>query len=121
MTAQRLSAADAAALLHATDSLGMPLGTGQPVAFIEALGERDDWVDLRVYGALLTVLSKLFDHPNVNYLSGFFGPLERMLRDSGANLSFAPADFRRFEPLLQAIAPRVMCTATAMPDADGWC
>ena len=121
MTARRLSPADAAAVLQPIDSLGMPLGTGQPAAFIEALGERDDWVDLRVYGALLTVVSKLFNHPNVHYLSGFYGPLERMLRDSGANLSFAAADFRRFEPLLQAIAPRVMCTATAMPDADGWC
>ena len=121
MTAQHLSPSDAAALVRSSDTLGMPLGTGQPTGFIEALGDRDDWTDLRVYGALLTVLSKLFNHPNVNYLSGFFGPLERMLRDTGAHLSFAPADFRRFEPLLQAIAPRVMCTAAAMPDRDGWC
>ena len=38
----------------------------------------------------------------MHYLSGFFGPIERALRDSGANISFAPADFRRFEPLLEA-------------------
>jgi acyl-CoA hydrolase len=107
--------------VRSEDSLGMPLGPGQPTAFLEALGQRTDWIDLRLYGGLLTVLSDVFAHPNVHYLSGFFGPLERMLRDSGANLSFAPADFRRFVPMLEAQAPRVMCTAAAPPDADGWC
>jgi acyl-CoA hydrolase len=116
-----VDARDAAALLRPTDTLGMPLGPGQPAGFLEALGERDDWQDLRVYGALLAVFTKLFDHPNVHYLSGFFGPLERALRASGANLGFSPADFRRFGPLLRDLAPRVMCTAAAAPDADGWC
>ncbi len=115
-----LSAAEAAAELRPTDSFGMPLGPGQPAALLEAMGNRDDWEDLRVYGALLTVFSAVFNHPNVHYLSGFFGPLERMLRDVGANLSFAPADFRRFAPILEATAPRVMATAAAPPDGDGW-
>jgi acyl-CoA hydrolase len=44
-----------------------------------------------------------------------------MLRDGGANISFAPADFRRFAPLLEEQRPRVMCTAAAPPDEDGWC
>jgi hypothetical protein len=42
-----------------------------------------------------------------------------MLRDSGANISFAPADFRGFEPLMEALAPRVMTTAAARPDDGG--
>ena len=86
-----------------------------------ALGERQDWEDLRVYGALLGVGTNLFSHKNVHYLSGFYGPFERALRDQGANVSFAPADFRRFAPLLEEQAPRVMATAAAPPDADGWC
>lgn len=118
---ERLSPADAAALLQAADTLGIPLATGQPPAFMAALGERSDWKDLRVYGALLGVGTKLFDNRNVHYLSGFFGPFERALRDAGANISFAPADFRRFAPLLRAQAPRVMATAAAPPDDDGWC
>ena len=118
---EHLTAADAAGRLRTTDSFGMPLATGQPAAFIEALGARDDWQDLRVYGALLVVLSNLFNHPNVHYLSGFYGPLERMLRDGGADVDFAPADFRRFGPLLEAARPRVMATAAAPPDHDGWC
>ena len=107
--------------LRTVDTLGMPLGPGQPADLLEALGRRDDWEDLRIYGALLTVLSDVFNHPNVRYLSGFFGPLDRMLRDGGANVGFAPADFRRFVPILEEQRPRVMCTAAAPPDADGWC
>jgi acyl-CoA hydrolase len=116
-----LSPAEAAAEIRAVDTFGMPLGPGQPIAVLEAMGERTDWEDLRLYGALLTVFSDVFAHPNVHYLSGFFGPLERALRDTGANLSFAPADFRRFVPILEAQAPRVMSTAAAPPDAEGWC
>jgi acyl-CoA hydrolase len=112
---------DAVALLRSDDELGIPLGPGQPPAFLEALGRRTDWTGLHVYGALLTVLSDAFNHPNVHYLSGFWGPLERMLRDAGANIGFAPADFRRFIPILAAQRPRVMCTAAAQPDAEGWC
>lgn len=116
---ETLSPAEAAARVEAADTLGMPLATGQPPALLEALGERDDWFELRVYGALLAVPPMLFQHPNVHYLSGFYGPIERMLRDSGANISFAPADFRGFEPLMESLAPRVMTTAAAPPDDRG--
>ncbi|MGU3503040.1 acetyl-CoA hydrolase/transferase family protein [Mycobacterium sp. C31M] len=116
-----LTAEQAAARLQATDTLGIPLGPGQPPSFLQALGERDDWTDLRVYGALLAVFTELFNRPGVHYLSGFFGPLDRALRDSGADIEFTPADFRRFGPLLKRQAPRVMATVAAAPDADGWC
>lgn len=112
---------EATALFRPTDSLGLPLGPAQPSSLLEAMGARKDWEEFRVFGALVTVLTDLFTHPNVHYLSGFFGPLERLLRDSGANIGFAPADFRRFTQLLAATAPRVMATSAARPDADGWC
>jgi acyl-CoA hydrolase len=99
----------------------MPLGPGQPPAFMRALGEREDWTDLRVYGALLAVGTELFSRPGVHYLSGFYGPLERALRDMGADIEFAPADFRRFGPLLERQSPRVMTTVATPPDPDGWC
>jgi acyl-CoA hydrolase len=111
----------AAARLNTADTLGMPLGPGQPPALLRALGEREDWTDLRVYGALLAVGTELFSRPGVHYLSGFYGPLERVLRDMGADIEFTPADFRRFGPLLERQSPRVMTTVATPPDDDGWC
>ncbi|UXA17814.1 acetyl-CoA hydrolase/transferase family protein [Mycobacterium sp. SMC-4] len=118
---EELTAEDAAARLGPADSLGIPLGPGQPPAFLRALGERTDWTDLWVYGALLGVGTELFGRPGVRYRSGFYGPLERALRDSGADIDFTPADFRRFGPLLERQSPRVMATVATPPDSDGWC
>ena len=116
-----LSAAEAAALVRPRDTLAVPLGPGQPPAFMRALGERDDWEDLRVGTALLAVGTELFTREGVHLLSGFFGPFERALRDQGANIGFAPADFRRFAPLLEQQNPRVMATAACPPDENGLC
>jgi hypothetical protein len=85
---EELSAEQAAACLDTDDTLGMPLGPGQPPAFLRALGEREDWTELRVYGALLAVGTELFSRPGVHYLSGFYGPL-------GARGDRAPAVPRR--------------------------
>ena len=57
----------------------------------------------------------------MRFLSGFYGPLERLMRDQGGAIEFVPADFRRFGPALERIHPRVVATAAAPPDADGWC
>ena len=116
-----ISAAEAAARLRPRDTLGIPLGPGQPPAFMAALGDRDDWEELRIGGALLLAWSEAYTHAGVHILSGFWGPVERALRDQGANISFAPADFRRFAPLLEQQRPRVMATVATPPDADGWC
>jgi acyl-CoA hydrolase len=115
------TAAEAAGRVRPTDTLGLPLGPGQPPTFMRALGERDDWEDLRVCGGLLGVGTELFSRKGVHLLSGFYGPFERALRDAGAEISFAPADFRRFAPLYERQSPRVMCTVASAPDAGGWC
>jgi acyl-CoA hydrolase len=117
----RLSPGEAAARLRAVDTLGIPLGPGQPGSLLHALGERTDWEDLQVGGALLVDLYQLFLHPGVHHQSGFFGPAERFLLASGADIQFVPADFRRFAPVLERRSPRVMATAATPPDADGWC
>jgi acyl-CoA hydrolase len=115
----RMSVEDAAALIRPDDSIAIPLGPGHPVGFLHALGARTDWQDLTIAGALLTDLYELFTRPNVRFLSGFFGPAERFLIASGANIEFVPADFRRFAPILEQRNPRVVATAAALPSADG--
>lgn len=110
----------AAALVRADDSLGVPLGPGQPSSFLHALGERDDWDRLDVFGALLLDLYALFTKPGVRYLSGFYGPAERVLLDAGANIEFIPSDFRRFVTVAEQLAPRVVATAATPPDEHGY-
>jgi acyl-CoA hydrolase len=113
------SPSEAAAHVRSADSLAIGLGPAHPIALLHALDERDDWVDLQVFGALLTDLYSVLTKPAVRYRSGFFGPAERFLRDSGANIEYVPADFRRFGPIAERLKPRVMATAAAPPDADG--
>lgn len=115
-----MTPAEAAALVRDVDTLAVPLGPGQPPAFLHALSARDDFRDLAVFAALLVDLFPLFTRRGVRLLSGFFGPVERVLRAKGHAVEFVPADFRRFATLARRMAPRVMATAVAPPDADGW-
>ena len=118
--AEFMGAAQATDLLRPTDTFAVPLGPGQPSDFLHALGDRDDWEALTIFGALLVDLYSVFTKPGVRYLSGFFGPAERFLVDTGANVEFVPADFRRFGPIATRLAPRVMATLATPPDADGY-
>ncbi len=117
---RELSAAEAAALVRPVDVLGVPLGPGQPAAFLHALGERDDFERLVVHSALLVDLYPLFTRAGVQLRSGFFGPAERFLRDAGHDVEYVPADFRRFALIAERAKPRVVATAATPPDADGF-
>jgi acyl-CoA hydrolase len=110
---------EAAGRIRARDQLAIPLGPGQPSELLKALGERDDFEDLVVHGALLIDLFTLFTRRNVRLRSGFFGPAERFLRDAGHDVQFVPSDFRRFALVAQRVHPRVVATAASTPDADG--
>lgn len=109
----------AIAAVRRRDTLALPLGPGVPGGFLHALGDgtpADGFDDLRVFGALLPDLFSLFTRPTVHLKSGFFGPAERFLRDTGADVDFVPADFRRFETVLHRLRPRVVALAAAMPE-----
>ncbi len=117
---RQLSLSEAAALLDPVDSIGLPLGTGQPVGLIHALGERSDWEHLDVLAAMLVDFYALFDHSGVFLTSTFFGPAERIYRDMGRNVAYLPTDFRRFATVMEQRRPRVVATAASAPDSDGW-
>jgi acyl-CoA hydrolase len=114
-----MTAQEAADLVRDADTLGIPLGPGQPRAVLHALGERTAFDDLVVFGALLMDLYALFTRPGVHYRSGFFGPAERFLRDSGADVQFIPSDFRGFIAIAEKLRPRVLAASTA-PPVDGY-
>ena len=116
-----LTSTQAAGILRPIDTLGVPLGPGQPGAFLHALGDRDDYEDVTVFGALLVDLYEFFTRPGVHYLSGFYGPAERFLMETGADVQFVPSDFRRFTPIAERLKPRVVATLATPPDAEGYC
>ena len=108
-------------MLEQVDRLGIPLGPGQPTSLLRALGRRNDWLDLTVFGALLVELFPLFAQKGVSMRSGFFGPAERALRAAGHHVDFVPADFRRFGELAESFQPRVGATAAAPPARNREC
>jgi len=110
---------EAAACLRPRDEIAIPLGPGQPADFLHALGARDDFEELVVFGALLLDFYPLFTRPSVRLRSGFFGPIERALAAAGHAVEFVPADFRRFAHIAHDLCPRVMATTASPPDADG--
>jgi acyl-CoA hydrolase len=113
-----LTPREAAALVRPDDRLGVPLGPGQPLQFLRALGERDDFTRLTVFAALLIDLYPLFTRQGVRLQSAFFGPIERGLRAAGHDVEFLPQGFRAFGDVARRLAPRVMATAAA-PPRDG--
>jgi len=118
-TPKTCTAQEAAALVNPRDSLGMPMGPGQPSSFVHALGERDDFEDLRVFTALLVDLFSVFTRGGVTLYSGFFGPVERAFAQAGYRVEFVPADFRRFTYIAERMRPRVMATLATPPDRHG--
>lgn len=117
---KRCTPAEAAAALRPIDDLAVAIGPGQPASFLEALGKRDDWSELSVFGGLLCDFFPMFTKPGVKLLSAFFGPVERALRSAGHDVSFIPGDFRRFALFAERRAARVVATAATPPDAEGW-
>jgi acyl-CoA hydrolase len=106
-------------LVWPVDSIGFGLGPAAPPAFFRALGERDDWENLVLGGALLLDYYAVFTKPTVSYRSGFFGPAERIMAASGCNVEHVPGGFRQFGPIMGIIPPRIVCTQATPPDADG--
>ena len=114
------SARDAASRLQRDDMLAVPIATGQPGAFLTALGERDDWRNLVVFGGLLTESYAFLQRGGVRFVSGFYGPIERMLQAAGASIDYLPSDFLGWVRYARLAAPRVMASAVAPMDERGF-
>ncbi len=111
---------EAADLVRPQDTLAVPIITGQPRAFLNALAERSDYRDLSVFGGLLVEPYAVLQQPGVRFISGFYGPLERMLKSMGANIQYLPADFLGWERYARLARPRVIASALAPMDERGF-
>ncbi|MFM7736552.1 MAG: acetyl-CoA hydrolase/transferase family protein [Alphaproteobacteria bacterium] len=114
------TAEEAAALVRDVDDVLLPLAPAQPAGFLRALGRRERFERLRLLCALLQEPFELLSRPGVLVASQFFGPVERMLRGAGVPIEHVTADFHGLELLARRTKPRVVASAVAPPDEDGF-
>lgn len=114
------SLAEAAQLVRPEDTMAVPIATGQPAAFLHALGERDDFTNLHFFSGLVIQPYQVLLKPGVHFVSGFFGPVERMLKSMGAKVAYLPADFLGWERYAMQSKPRVVVSAVAAMDDHGY-
>lgn len=117
---RRLAVEEVAALVRPRDTLACGFVAGQPVGILEALGARRDLEEITLYTGLLARPYAFLQNPALRVVSGFFGPVERAARATGASVEYLPVDFHGLERLALRLAPRVVLAATSPPDADGW-
>lgn len=111
---------DAVDLVRPDDTVAAPIAGGQPAGFLTALAERDDWQSLTLFSGLLIAPYPVLTHPNVRLISGFYGPIERMLRSMQGRVDYLPADFIGWERYAALARPRVVVSALAPMDDHGY-
>jgi acyl-CoA hydrolase len=114
------SVREAVDLLHVEDTLAAPILTGQPAAFLDALAARSDYRDLSIFSGLLIEAYPVLQQPGVRLTSGFYGPIERLLKSMGAKVRYLPADFIGWERYARLARPRVVASAVSPMDQYGY-
>ena len=77
---------EAVDLIRVEDTLAAPIATGQPATFLNALAERSDYRNLTLFTGLLIEPYAVLQQPGVRLISGFYGPIDRMLKSMGAHV-----------------------------------
>jgi acyl-CoA hydrolase len=114
------TAREAVDLVRPDDTVAVPIATGQPAAFLAALGDRDDWNGLTIFGGILTEPYSFLQRKGLLFASGFFGPVERMAVAAGGPIDYLPADFLGWERYARSARPRVLVSAVAPMDDRGF-
>ena len=117
---KRRTLREAVDLLRPDDTLAAPIATGQPATFLGALNERTDYRNFTLFSGLLIEPYPVLQQPGVRLISGFYGPIERMLKGMGANVEYLPADFLGWERYALLARPRVVVSALAPMDSHGF-
>jgi acyl-CoA hydrolase len=107
-------------LILPEDTVAAPIATGQPATFLNALAQRDDYRNLTIFTGLLIEPYPVLQQPGVHLISGFYGPVERMLKAAGGNVEYLPADFLGWERYAMLTHPRVVVSALGPMDERGF-
>jgi len=107
-------------LIGVSDVIAAPIATGQPSALLSGLAERTDWRDLTIFSGLLIEPYSVLQQPGVRLISGFYGPIERMMKAAGSRIDYLPADFLGWERFARLAGPQIVISALAPMDDDGF-
>jgi acyl-CoA hydrolase len=114
------SVREAVGLLRPDDTIAAPIATGQPAMFLGALAERSDYTNLTIFTGLMIEPYPVLQQAGVHLVSGFYGPIERLLKSMGATVEYLPADFLGWERYALRACPRVVVSALAPMDDHGY-
>ncbi|MBF0493229.1 MAG: hypothetical protein HQM15_10670 [Deltaproteobacteria bacterium] len=106
-------------LIQGKDRLATSIAAGQPRTLLNALSDKTDIENLEIFTGLCAFPYPLFTHEKVKVISGYYGPIERMLNDMGANVAYLPLAFNAFEIFAKSFKPRVVMTTLSAMDEKG--
>jgi len=107
-------------LIRPRDYLGTSIAAGQPRTLLNALANLPNIEELKIFTGLLSFPYPVLTNPKVQTISGYYGPIERMLNDSGFNMAYQPLPFRGFETFVAQQKPRVIMTTLSPMDEEGF-
>ncbi len=107
-------------LIQSKDRLCCSIAGGQPRALLNHLSNKPDLQELHLFTGLCAFPYPLFAQPNVHVTSGYYGPIERMLNDMGANIAYVPLAFTDFEAYAENFKPRVVMATLSAMNSEGF-
>lgn len=118
--AKSITTDDFLKLVQSGDWISCSIAAGQPRTLINSLADYSGGGKINLLTGLLAfpypALTKEFLHT----VSGFYGPLERMLNEGKFNLSYQPLPFRGFEVFVRNKKPRITMSTLSSSDGDGF-
>lgn len=106
--------------LQPEDYLSTSIAAGQPRTLLAKLSELKNLKSLKLFTGLLAFPYPCLTDPKIEAISGYFGPIERMLNEGGFNISYQPLPFNGFEKWVETFPPRVVMTTLSQMDAEGY-
>jgi len=107
-------------LLRPDEKIATSIAGGQPRTLLNALSDREDWSHLQIFTGLCAFPYPIFTNPKVRVISGYYGPIERMLNEMGASVAYLPLAFNAFEVFARSFDARVVMTTLSGMDEEGY-
>ena len=107
-------------LIRPRDRICASIAAGQPRGLLNHLSNKKDLEELKIFTGLLAFPYPLFAQPNVQVISGYYGPIDRTLNEMGANLAYIPLAFPAFELYAESFNPHAILTTLSSMDQEGY-